>query len=85
MRILLEPSLVLFFVLGLAALYIVGWLLLFPLRKLLKLTLNSIFGAVILAVINLFGAGIEINAFSSIAVGLLGIPGIVLLFILKFV
>ena len=46
---------------------------------------NSLVGAAILYVLNLFGLKIQINWITSIIVGFLGIPGVVLLVILKLV
>lgn len=46
---------------------------------------NSLVGAAILYVLNLFGLNIQINWITSIIVGFLGIPGVVLLVILKLV
>jgi inhibitor of the pro-sigma K processing machinery len=46
---------------------------------------NSLIGAAILFVLNLIGLKIEINWFTSIIVGVLGIPGVVLLVILKLI
>lgn len=47
--------------------------------------INSLIGAAILYILNMFGLKIEINWFTSIIVGALGIPGVVLLVILKLV
>ena len=52
-----------------------------PFRILWKLITNSIVGAVILWVINLFGVGIEITFLKALIVGILGIPGVVLVLI----
>ena len=46
---------------------------------------NSLVGAAILYVLNLLGLKIQINWITSIIVGFLGIPGVVLLVILKLV
>lgn len=46
---------------------------------------NSLVGAAILYVLNLFGLNIQINWITSIIVGFLGIPGVVLLVVLKLV
>lgn len=46
---------------------------------------NSLVGAAILFVLNLFGLNIPINMITSVIVGFLGIPGVVLLVILKLV
>ena len=66
---------------GIIVFAILGKLIALPFRILWKLITNSIVGAVILWVINLFGVGIEITFFKSLIVGILGIPGVILVLI----
>lgn len=58
-------------------------------RIVFKLTYNAIIGAVVIVVINIiggiFGFHIALNVFSALIVGMLGIPGILLLTILKII
>lgn len=53
-----------------------------------KLLINTILGAVLLAVINFIGLyfsfSIALNIYSALIIGILGIPGLVLLIFLKF-
>ena len=53
-----------------------------------KLLINTILGAVLLAVINFaglyFSFNIALNIYSALIIGVLGVPGLVLLIILKF-
>lgn len=69
------------------AIYIVGKILSFPIKSILKLLINTIIGAIIIFLINLIGANfgfnIGLNIFTSIFVGFLGIPGAIVLIILK--
>lgn len=53
--------------------------------SIIKVLINSFVGAIVLFVLNLLGFGIPINWFTSIVVGALGVPGIVILVILKLV
>lgn len=53
--------------------------------SLIGILVNSIIGAVVLYVLNLIGFNLPINWFTSIIVGALGVPGVVLLVILKLV
>ena len=69
---------------GIVVFAILGKLIALPFRILWKLITNSIVGAVILWVINLFGVGIEITFFKSLIVGILGIPGVILVLIAHF-
>ena len=68
---------------------VVGKIFLFPLKLLLKLVFNTIIGAAIIYIINLIGANfgfhIGLNLVTSLVVGILGIPGAILLVILQFI
>ena len=64
-------------------LFLFGKALLVPLKMILKLILNSLLGAILIIVINLAGAGfgiaIPINIVTAVTIGILGIPGAVML------
>ena len=66
---------------------IFGKSLLFPMKKILKLILNSFLGAMLIWLINVigtsFGFHIGLNYITAIIVGILGIPGAALLVLLK--
>ena len=66
---------------GIVVFAILGKLIAPPFRILWKLITNSIVGAIILWAINLFGVGIEITFLKALIVGILGIPGVVLVLI----
>ena len=89
MGLTIQPTMVLYFALGLVLLYIAGWFLLVPLRLLLKLTFNSIVGALALVLFNLLGGifsiTLPINPFNAVVVGLFGVPGVVLLLIIRLI
>ena len=53
--------------------------------KVMNVLINSFVGAVVLFILNLLGFNLPINWFTSIIVGALGVPGVVILVILKFV
>ena len=63
---------------GIVLIAILGKVIALPLRILWVLITNSIVGAIILWVINLFGVGIEITFVKALIVGILGIPGVIL-------
>lgn len=71
------------------AIFIVGKILLFPIKKIIKLVFNTIIGGAIIYIINLIGASfgfhIGLNIVTSLVVGILGIPGAILLVILKLI
>ena len=56
-------------------------------RKVLSIILNSFLGAIVIWLINVIGTSFQfqigLNAITSIIVGILGIPGAVLLILLK--
>ena len=56
-------------------------------RKVLSIILNSFLGAIVMWLINVIGTSFQfqigLNAITSIIVGILGIPGAVLLILLK--
>lgn len=68
-------------------LFIFGRLFIVPLKKILKLVINSVLGGVCIFLINLIGASfgfhIGLNVLTSLIVGLLGLPGVVCLVIVK--
>lgn len=71
------------------AILIIGKIFLFPIKILLKLVFNTIIGGAIIYIINLiggnFGFHIGLNLITSLVVGILGIPGAILLIILQFI
>ncbi len=69
---------------GIIIFAVLGKLIALPFRILWKLITNSIVGAVILWVIDLFGAGIEITFFKALIAGIFGVPGVILLLIARF-
>lgn len=80
---------VLAFLLGLVLLYIVGLLLVIPIKILTKLLVNGVIGGIALFLFNLvggiFGISIAINPLNALIVGFLGVPGVILLLILQVV
>ena len=66
---------------GIIVFAILGKLIALPFRILWKLITNSIIGAIILWAINLLGVGIKITFLKALIVGILGIPGVILVLI----
>lgn len=68
-------------------LFIFGRIFIVPIKTILKLIINSVLGGVIIFVINfigsLFNFHIGLNFITSIFVGLLGIPGAIVIVIIK--
>ena len=69
-------------------LWIVGKIFSIPLKAIFKLIANSVLGGILIFIINLIGGAfnfhIGLNVGTSILVGILGIPGAILLIILKY-
>lgn len=59
-----------------------------PIRLLFKLLVNTVFGFIGLAVINLvggfFGVTLGVNLLNALVVGVFGLPGVALLLIVKW-
>ncbi len=72
------------FMVGLMVLFVILKVLSLPFRIIWKLFTNSIVGAVMLWIVNLFGAGIEITFFKALIAGVFGIPGVVVILLAHF-
>lgn len=70
-------------------LFIFGKLFIVPIKTILKLIINSILGGVLIFIINIIGATfnfhIGLNIITSIFVGILGIPGAIVIVIIKLI
>lgn len=76
-----ESSIVVSFAVGILAIILVMKLLKVSVQLLLKFISNSVCGALILLVGNVFGLGIEITVLKALFVGIFGIPGVIVLFV----
>lgn len=80
-------ELVLSFALGLILLYLIGWLLLVPMRFLWRMLAGGLLGGGMLWVVSqfsfLFGYSIAVNPFTALTAGCLGIPGAALVIALS--
>lgn len=67
--------------------WIVGKIFSVPIKAIFKLIINSILGGFLIFIINTIGAAwnfhIGLNIITSVIVGILGVPGAILLVILK--
>lgn len=73
---------------GLGLIYLFVWILYYPLKFTTKIILNGLAGVLVLVLINFVGTffafSIPINPVTALMVGFLGIPGVILLILLKF-
>jgi len=83
----MDINIIIAFVLGLLLIYLIGRVMLAPLKWIVKLLINAVVGGVILWVINFFGTYVSIhiplNPITALTAGFLGIPGIVLLLVIQ--
>ena len=70
---------------GILIVYLAGRFLLVPLEWAGKILLNSVVGGVLILLINWFGGGlglfVPLNVWTAATVGVLGVPGLVMLLI----
>ena len=68
-------------------LFIFGKIFIVPIKTILRLIINSVLGGIIIFIINLIGTiwnfHIGLNLITSIFVGILGIPGAIVIIIIK--
>ena len=73
---------------AIGAIYIIGMLLVLPIRIIIKFIVNGLIGAFLLFIINIFGnivgITVAINPITALVAGFLGIPGVVLLLLLQY-
>lgn len=74
---------ILTFVVTVVVLFVILKVISAPFKLLIKFLINSVLGGLLIYVFNIFGAGIGLNIFTSIFVGITGIPGAILLFVLN--
>lgn len=82
----MDVKMLLVYVACIIGIFIVGKIFIIPIKIITKLIINSLLGAVLLYVINIVGTvcglHIGINVVTALVVGILGIPGAVLLTVL---
>lgn len=83
----MDTNTIIIYVACICFLFIFGRLFLVPIKSILKLVINSVLGGFLIYLINLIGGifsfHIGLNYITAILVGILGIPGAILLVVLK--
>jgi len=83
----METKVILIFILCVMVLFFFGRTFIMPIRKIIKVGFNSIIGLIIIFIINLIGTSfnfhIGMNFINSTIIGLLGIPGAIMLILLN--
>lgn len=79
---------ILAWIIGVLIVFAFGKAMLLPLKVILRLVINAILGGLAILIINFIGAPfgftISLNFVSALVAGVLGLPGVILLVILKF-
>jgi inhibitor of the pro-sigma K processing machinery len=82
-------SVILAYAVGIILLFLLGRLLLIPIKVVLKLVYNGLLGALGILLVNFIGglAGFHLafNVITAFVVGILGIPGLILLIAIKLI
>ena len=85
----MEMSVLLTYAGAIVLLLVLGKLFLWPLKMVFKIAVNSIAGGIVILAINYigayFGVMIPLNMINALIVGVLGIPGAILLLIFNIV
>lgn len=80
-------SIVVGYILGIMIVFVLAKISLKPIKFILRILLNSTLGGLALLAVNTlgkaFGIHIGINAITSVAVGILGLPSIIVMLILQ--
>ena len=76
-------GLVVAFAVGLIEVCLIGKIVSLAMRILWKMITNSVVGAVLLWVVNLFGAGVQITLIKALIAGVLGVPGVIIVLLMK--
>ena len=83
----LDKNTIIIYLACICFLFLFGKIFIVPIKTVLKLMLNSIMGGILIYIINLVGGifnfHIGLNLVTTIFTGILGIPGIILLIIMK--
>lgn len=82
----MDNNILITFVVCILTIFIIGKIFAWPIRGIIKIIGNSIIGGLIIFIINLIGTNfnfhIGLNILTALIVGVLGVPGAILLIIL---
>lgn len=85
----MDYAAVLAYAFGLLLLYVVGRVLIMPLKIVIKLIYNALIGGVVLLILNFIGGyiglHIALNPITALLVGFLGVPGVIMLLVLQYI
>lgn len=73
-----------YYLLAIIAVVLLTKLFFKSMKIVISVLVNALIGGIIIWILNLFGLGIAINWLSAIIVGVLGIPGVIIVLALHF-
>ena len=73
------------FIIGVVILFAILKILSMPMKIIIKFLINALVGGIVIYVLDLFGVGLTLNWMTSLIVGFLGVPGVIIVAILQFV
>jgi len=83
----LDNNTIIIYIACICFLFLFGRIFILPIKSILKLVLNSVLGGLTIYLINLIGGvfsfHIGLNYITAIIAGILGIPGVILLVLMK--
>lgn len=83
----IDATTIVAYVFGIILIYVIGRMLLMPLKLVIKLIYNALVGGALLWIFNLGGAfigfTIPYNPITALTAGFLGVPGVILLVLFK--
>jgi len=85
----MDATSVIIYLACLIVIFIVGKIFFVPLKSIFKLLINSILGGILIYIVNIVGASfgfhVGLNVGTALFTGLLGVPGVVFLVVLKLI
>ncbi len=71
------------FIIGIAVLFLVLKILSLPMKIIIRFVINAVIGGIIYYVLGLMGIGLTITWVSALIVGILGVPGVIIVAIMQ--
>ena len=73
------------YLIAVVILFIVLKLLSLPMKIIIRFLINAAVGGIVIFALNLFGVGLELTWIKAAIVGLLGVPGVIIVAIMQYV
>lgn len=83
----ISPALIITYLIGFFVLYIICWIFIKPIKWIMRLLISCALGCIVMAVVNRIcaplGTIFSINPLTAMISGVLGMPGMIITFILQ--